>query len=245
MSNKLLSNYVNIKSAVETVGGNYINVVTIGTGKSSLKDSGVVWVLGRQHPGETTGSFMIEGIINYLVSLYSSRTALSSVLEGLIFKIVPMLNIDGVIHGNTRSELTGVDPNRMWKRTLKRLSPGVSAIKKLIAENKDNVRLVLDLHSHSKKFGCFFYGNSSMHDPKSCKVYPTLVCENDPRFELKHCRFRGGYDTTARSVLYELGIKQVFTVECSLLGYLHRNRITHYQVSDYHQMGQRLIEKFI
>lgn len=44
-----------------------------------------------------------------------------------------MVNVDGVVHGNTRSELTGVDPNRMWKRTMKRLCPEVSAIKKLIA----------------------------------------------------------------------------------------------------------------
>lgn len=171
---------------------------------------------------------MAEGIIRYLVSLYSNPPVqMVELLNSLIFKIVPMLNIDGVIHGNTRSELTGVDPNRMWKKSVKRLSPGVSAIKKLIGENKENVKLVLDLHSHSKKLGCFFYGNSLIYDPKSVKVYPTLVCENDCRFELKYCRFRGGYDTTARSVLfYELGIKQAYTVECSLLGYLKKNRIT-------------------
>jgi hypothetical protein len=54
-------------------------------------------------------------------------------LDSLVFKIVPMVNVDGVVHGNTRSELTGVDPNRMWKKTVKRLCPQVSAIKKLIA----------------------------------------------------------------------------------------------------------------
>lgn len=138
-----------------------------------------------------------------------------------------MVNVDGVVHGNTRAQLTGVDPNRMWKRTMKRLCPGVSTIKKLISENKENVKLVLDLHSHSKKTGCFFYGNSLLYDPKSTKIYPTIVCDGDPRFELKHCRFRGGYETTARSVLfYDFGIKQVYTVECSLLGYLKKNRIT-------------------
>lgn len=57
-------------------------------------------------------------------------------LDNLIFKIVPMINVDGVVHGNTRTELTGVDPNRMWKKTMKRLSPGVSAVKKLIKDNK-------------------------------------------------------------------------------------------------------------
>lgn len=157
-----------------------------------------------------------------------------------------MINVDGVIHGNTRAELTGVDPNRMWKKTLKRLCPGVSVLKKLIAENKESVRLVLDLHSHSKKLGCFFYGNSLLHDPTSTKIYPTIVCDNDERFELKHCRFRGGYETTARSVLfYDLGIKQVYTVECSLMGYLKKNRITEYKITDYYEMGRKLIDSYI
>lgn len=110
--------------------------MTIGSGKKQIKDCSVVWVLGRQHPGETTSSYMVEGIINYLVSLYSGKGNKSELLDNFIFKIVPMLNVDGVIHGNTRAELTGVDPNRMWKKTLKRLSPGVSVMKKLIAENK-------------------------------------------------------------------------------------------------------------
>jgi murein tripeptide amidase MpaA len=54
------------------------------------------------------------------------------ILDSIIFKVVPMINVDGVVHGNTRAELTGVDPNRMWKRTMKRLCPSVSIIKKLI-----------------------------------------------------------------------------------------------------------------
>lgn len=90
-----------------------------------------------------------------------------------------MLNVDGVVHGNTRAELTGVDPNRIWKKTIKRLSPGVGIIKKLIQETKQNVKLFLDLHSHSKKVGCFFYGNSLLHDPKRTRIYPTLVCNGD------------------------------------------------------------------
>lgn len=62
-----------------------------------------------------------------------------------------------------------------------------------------------------------------------------MVCNNDEKFELKHCRFRGGYDTTARSVLFhEMGIEQVFTVECSLLGYMKKNRIVEYKIPDYH-----------
>lgn len=35
--------------------------------------------------------------------------------EKFIFKIIPMLNPDGVIHGNYRCSLAGCDLNRRWK----------------------------------------------------------------------------------------------------------------------------------
>ena len=143
-----------------------------------------------------------------------------------MLKVVPMVNVDGVIHGNTRSELTGVDPNRMWHKPYRRLAPEIYYIKKLILQHRGNTDMVIDLHSHSKKTGCFFYGNTILHNPKASKIYPTFVCENDERFTIKNCRFRGGYDTTLRNVLFsELGIPNIFTVECSLYGYHKGHRI--------------------
>lgn len=178
MNKSLLnSNIVTLKTICETVGRNSVNVLTIGSGKKAIKDCKIVWVFGRQHPGETTASYMAEGIINYVIGLYSSPPpGMEHILNDIVFKIVPMVNVDGTIHGNTRSELTGVDPNRMWKKPLKRLAPVISGLKKMISLNKENVSLVLDLHSHSKKLGCFFYGNSLIYNPKLTKIYPTMVC---------------------------------------------------------------------
>ena len=39
-------------------------------------------------------------------------------------KVVPMLNPDGVINGNYRCSLAGVDLNRVWWGTRCRLNPG-------------------------------------------------------------------------------------------------------------------------
>ena len=36
------------------------------TKKNSLKDKKVIFIVGRTHPVETAGSFVIEGIINRL-----------------------------------------------------------------------------------------------------------------------------------------------------------------------------------
>lgn len=70
-----------------------------------------------------------------------------------------MVNVDGVIHGNSRTEVSGVDPNRMWKKPSKKICPSIWHLSKEMLHYKDNINLVLDLHSHSKKTGCFFYGN--------------------------------------------------------------------------------------
>ena len=67
-----------IKSVAETVGGNPVNILTVSTGKSYVddKDTKIVWILARQHPSETTSSFMIEGIIDYLTEVMNkSRQA--------------------------------------------------------------------------------------------------------------------------------------------------------------------------
>lgn len=34
-----------------------------------------------------------------------------------------MINVDGVIHGNSRAELIGLDPNRLWKKPRKTITP--------------------------------------------------------------------------------------------------------------------------
>ena len=55
--------------------------------------------------------------------------------QKLIFKIIPMLNPDGVIIGNTRTTLLGTDMNRQYNESEDmdpRLNPIPIAIKELI-----------------------------------------------------------------------------------------------------------------
>lgn len=69
--------------------------------------------MARQHPGEITGSYMVEGVMDFLTSSCEEARFLR---EKCIFKIVPMVNVDGVIHGNNRCSLLGVDLNRRWRQ---------------------------------------------------------------------------------------------------------------------------------
>lgn len=55
--------------------------------------------MARQHPGETVSSFVMQGVIDYLVS---NSKECEFLRNNYIFKIVPMANPDGVIYGNFR-----------------------------------------------------------------------------------------------------------------------------------------------
>ena len=69
LTNKEYQDLVTVKKVCESIGNNAINLITISTGKNIAKDSKVVWILARQHPVETTSSYMVEGIVNYLLEL--------------------------------------------------------------------------------------------------------------------------------------------------------------------------------
>lgn len=49
-----------------------------------------------------------------------------------VFKLVPMLNPDGVIVGNYRTSLSGVDLNRVYKSPQADLFPTIHSIKGMI-----------------------------------------------------------------------------------------------------------------
>ena len=66
-------------------------------------------ICGRIHPGETNSSWVLHGIIDFLISKNAS-----SLRDNLIFKIVPMINPDGVVAGNYRTSFIGKDLNRLY-----------------------------------------------------------------------------------------------------------------------------------
>ena len=54
---------------------------------------------------------MMKGVIDYLIGPTIGAKILR---DNFLIKIVPMMNSDGVINGNSRCSLAGVDLNRSW-----------------------------------------------------------------------------------------------------------------------------------
>lgn len=52
--------------------------------------------------------------------------------DNFVFKVIPMLNPDGVVCGNYRCSLAGVDLNRVWNDPSRKLHPTVHAMKQML-----------------------------------------------------------------------------------------------------------------
>ena len=86
-----------------------------------------------------------------------------------------MINVDGVIYGNFRCDVTGVDLNRRWIDPSRVFHPQIFDIKKkLIGYSKKwKIDVCFDLHGHSKKYNMFCY--SCKHNSYTCRVLPLLI----------------------------------------------------------------------
>jgi murein tripeptide amidase MpaA len=117
----------------------------------------------RVHPGESSSSFVIQGLIEFLLS---NEPKAISLRKNYIFKIVPMLNPDGVIRGNFRMNSVGKDLNRMWMEENEENSPSVFYCHKMIQKtlNSRNIHFFCDFHGHSSKNNFFLYSCKSRSD---------------------------------------------------------------------------------
>lgn len=105
MADKRISTFVSRNTLCRTLAGNKCEYLTITSRENTSVDDpdrinkkGVV-ISARVHPGESVASWMMKGVIDFLVSDKIEAQALRKLF---IFKIIPMLNPDGVINGNYR-----------------------------------------------------------------------------------------------------------------------------------------------
>lgn len=75
----------------------------VPTQKQANHKKGII-ITARVHPGESNSSWMMKGLIEFLVSATPEAQALR---DHFVFKIIPILNPDGVINGNYRCSLSG------------------------------------------------------------------------------------------------------------------------------------------
>lgn len=68
-------------------------------------------ITARCHSGEFPGSYICHGILEYLLS---NNPKAKFLRNNVLFKIVPMVNPDGVFSGYYRTNSAGYDLNRSY-----------------------------------------------------------------------------------------------------------------------------------
>ncbi|MDK4525827.1 M14-type cytosolic carboxypeptidase [Kingella kingae] len=122
-----------------TVQGRDINLLTIGNQvDSDLK----IWVIARQHPGETMAEWFMEGFLSRLLD-HQDPTA-RTLLDKATFYVVPNMNPDGSFLGNLRTNAAGANLNREWLEPSIEHSPEVFYVREKMHEI--GVDMFLDVH---------------------------------------------------------------------------------------------------
>ncbi|KAL7884228.1 hypothetical protein AOLI_G00069980 [Acnodon oligacanthus] len=236
--------YYRQEQLCETLGGNSCPLLTITAMPEStsndhicqFRNRPVVFLTARVHPGETNASWVMKGTLEFLMS---SSPLAHSLRESYIFKIIPMLNPDGVINGNHRCSLSGEDLNRQWLTPSAELHPTIYHTKSLLQYLTAIGRTPLvfcDYHGHSRKKNVFMYGcsiketvwqtnvsasSSDLQEDLGYRTLPKLLSQLAPAFSLSSCSFvvERSKESTARVVVWrEIGVQRSYTMESTLCG---------------------------
>jgi hypothetical protein len=239
-----------------TLSGNKLEMLLITDFNSTFEDIAyrqAVILTSRVHPGESNASFVIEGVIDFLLDLNSSIAR--DLRKRFIFKIVPMLNPDGVINGNFRTCVNGKDLNRMWCDVRENMCPTIFYTKEMIKKTLQSreVFVFCDFHGHSNKNNFFLYGCNNNKKIKSTisqklktngyqeMVLSRIYQSKNSYFDPVNCIYKIAQSKlkTARAVVKnEFNIDFSYCLESSIGSItLGENKNTFFTPEMYHKIG--------
>ncbi|CAI4227634.1 unnamed protein product [Auanema sp. JU1783] len=219
-----------------SLGGNPIVMLTAtaaGT-KQEVATRKVIVISARVHPGESNSSWIMHGLFNEL--LCNRSETVDSLLSKFVFKLIPMLNPDGVINGSHRCSLAGVDLNRVWDKPNRTLHPEIFHSKGIIQYLTDVCHrtpwMFIDFHGHSRKSSIFLFGNNPEQSYKSTDkkmqhenefvALPEVLDKISPCFSIDNCRFTivPSKESSARVTVWrQFGVARSYTMESTYSGF--------------------------
>lgn len=97
-----------------------------------FKGKPAIYIGARVHPGETAASYMVHGLLAFLLQPRNAYAA--ELRKRFVFKLVPMINPDGVFWGHFRTDTLGVNLNRQYAAPQPAQMPTVHAIKEMLKQ---------------------------------------------------------------------------------------------------------------
>jgi len=134
-----LSPLCSLEAIGDTLQGRPVDFLRIGDDDPEKKK---LWVIARQHPGESMAEYFMSGLIDRLLD--DEDPVSIALLEKANLYMVPNMNPDGSILGNLRVNAKGINLNREWGNPSIENSPEVYYVKKRMQDT--GMDFMLDVH---------------------------------------------------------------------------------------------------
>lgn len=133
------AHHCQLETLGSTIDGNDMSLLTFGEPEEGKKK---VWLIARQHPGESMAEWFMEGVIQRFLD--EDDATARSILEQAVVYVVPNMNPDGSVRGHLRCNAIGVNLNREWQSPSMEKSPEVYLVRERMLQ--EGVDLFLDIH---------------------------------------------------------------------------------------------------
>lgn len=166
-----------------SVEGRDMNVALIGNPEAAFR----IWVIARQHPGETMAQWLVEGMIDALLD--DANPHARRLLAQAALYIVPNMNPDGSVRGNLRTNAAGANLNREWMAPSPGRSPEVFGVRNKIHET--GCDLFLDVHGDESLpwvfvAGCEMLEGFTQDELGQQQAFVDSLCRASPDFQTRH-----------------------------------------------------------
>lgn len=164
-----------------TPDGQDLDLLTIGEPGPGKK---ACWFITRQHPSETAGAFLTEGVIERLLD--DQDAIARAILSRAVCYVVPNMNPDGSRRGNTRTNAKGANLNREWGSPSMERSPEVYLVRQRMEEV--GVDFCVNSHAwagtHVFALGPYNVPSVTPHQTAMWKRYEAALARANPDFEV-------------------------------------------------------------
>ena len=163
-----------------TLDGQPLDCLELGEGPKQ------VWLIARQHPGETMAEWWMEGALDMLTDPADPHAR--RLRSKCRFHVVPNMNPDGSRRGHLRTNAVGVNLNREWAEPSAERSPEVLCVRD--AMDASGVDFCMDVHGDEAiphVFIAGFEGIPSWQEMQGAAYarYRTILERRTPDFQTR------------------------------------------------------------
>ena len=232
----------------------------------SLHDKHIIFITARVHPGETPGTLTFNGILKTLIDADNPINKI--LLDNFIFKLIPIINVDGVSNGYFRLNTEGYNLNRCYLGPSQKINPEIFAVTKLFYYYSSNykVRYYFDLHADMNTRGVYTFGNALkiFEEHVENVLFSFIFKINSTHVDFSHCIFTQksmgskaknemtGKEATSRVQFYQkTGLIHTYTVESTYFkGEFNKNNIENensniYMIKDFEETGIDILKSIL